>query len=544
MDLECKNEHNSEEFVEFIFREGKLARKIISSVGNFCISSINSKWAVLSASMQEASAILSRGTAYAEIPGIYGLSDLSAENASGILAVREQPVLGLKGQGTYIAVIDTGIRWRHEAFINENNTTKIEILWDQESGKIFTSDDINAALRGANIDIPGDEIGHGTFLAGIAAGKSNDKEGFSGVAPYARLIVVKLRQAKNFLRNFYFVKEGAPAYSEVDLMTAVRFVADYVNNKEIPVSLCMGVGTSLGSHSGASPLASMLADEAGKIGTCVTLASGNEGNERLHFHGVVTESQPRRVELKVGENENGIVGAIWSYAPEVYSIEIISPSGQLVRKIPSSSESVSKIDFIFEGTTVYVYYRQYEGLAGSNIIVLRFDKPAAGIWDINVYGRDLINGEFDMWLINREFLAEDTYLIESDPNTTITDPANEVQCIGVSAYNHKDMSIYLKNGRGYNWYNAIKPDFAAPGVQIIGPSSLSNNNYTTRSGTSVAAAFYAGMAALIQEYGIIRGNIPTMRTAEIKNITISGCIRKTGITYPNREWGDDEIIMS
>ncbi|MBD5156718.1 MAG: S8 family peptidase [Butyrivibrio sp.] len=529
--------------MEFILREGEYTRRSLAPFDDYCISKISPKWILASFNTRYIANPTNEAITYENLPKLYGLSDINAVNSAGIAAVREQPVLELYGQSTYIAVIDTGINWRHEAFINEDGTTRIEILWDQEGNMTYTSEDINRALRGEEADIPLDDIGHGTYIAGIAAGKINRAAGFSGVAPSAKLIVVRLKQAKTFLRDFYLIKKGVPAYSESDIIRAVAFVSDYVDTHKITVSYVISLGSSLGSHIGASPLCDILSDEAKVPGRCVTIAGGNEGNERLHFTGKVTGAEPQRVEIRVGEGERGFTCELWSFAPEIYSVEIISPSGQVINKLPVRTERSTILTFFFEDTTVDIYYKIFDGHSGQNFVAIRFDKPAAGIWTLNVYGRDLTSGNYDIWIMNRDFLTADTYFVSSDPYTTITNPANEENCICVTAYDNRNNSIYLKNSRGYNSLELIRPDFVAPGVELVAPTAYGTSGYETVSGGSIAAAFYGGFAALLLEYGIVRGRVPFMRTAEIRNITISGCVRRDGIVTPNREWGYGSVNL-
>ncbi len=537
MNFQCQEEQNSNDYMEFIFREGPLARNVLDSIEDYCITRINEKWSLVSANIRGIVDPTFEMIGYSSLPNIYGLSDVGAVSAGGIPAVREQPVLGLFGQGTYIAIIDTGINWRHEAFINADGTSRIKLIWDQEANRVYTQDEINQALSGEDVFIPGDEIGHGTFLAGIAAGNLSRENNFSGVATRSELIIVKLRQAKKFLRDFYILKPDVPAYSEADIMRGVEFVSQYIMADTRPVSYCLGIGSSLTNHAGTSPLCDLLADEAEKVGQCITVSTGNQGSERLHFAGRVTNETPERVEIRVGVGENGFTCELWALAPEVYSVEIISPSGQIISRIPSRSGISTRLSFIFENTIIYVYYKQYESMSGQNILVLRFKNPSAGIWALNVYGRDLTTGLYDIWIMNREFLSADTYFLRAENFITVTDPANVPECIAVSAYDYRSNSLYSENGRGFTIYDVVKPDFCAPGVDIICPQAIGTSGYQVVSGTSVAAAYYAGMAALIQEYGFLRNRIPYLRTSEIKNITLSGCIRKEGITYPSRDWG-------
>lgn len=532
----CSDVFTSEEYTEYILRDGYYTRRALEPYADYCIAGVSDKWAIVSFNINMTQESTFERLGYSFLPKLYGLSDVTAVNAAGITAVRQQPVLELYGSGTYIAIIDTGINWRHEAFLNSDGTSRIEVMWDQQTNRIYYNRDINEALAGGG-DIPGDDIGHGTYMAGVAAGNINRQSGFSGVAPYSRLIVVRLQQAKHYLRDIYFVRDNVPAYSEADIMRAVAFVSDYSEQKGVTVSYAIGMGSNLGSHAGISPLAEYLGDEAERPGHCVTLSVGNEGNERLHFAGRISGDEVQSVEIKVGRGENGFVCELWSMAPEVYTVEIISPGGQIINRLPSRTGTSTVLSFLFENTVVEIYYQLFEKSSGMNVVAMRFDSPSEGIWTINVYGRDLTTGNYDIWIDNREFLTDDTYFVVSDPYETVTNPANVPECIAVAAYSHKDNSLYLKNGRGYNSDGIIKPDFAAPGVDILVPDHMGAASYVRRSGSSIATAFTAGTAALLQEYGSRNGNMRIMTTPAIKNILISGCGRKHGIKYPNREWG-------
>lgn len=532
---ECINKLNSNDYTEFIFRDSVFARRAIN-LSDYCITRIDSKWSVISVGNEDVGRPEYESFGYSVQPMIYGLTDIGAVNESGVLRIREQPVLGLTGTGTCIAVIDTGINWRHLSFVNRNNTSKIRVLWDQETDIVYNRDMINRSLASGESDIPGDEIGHGTYTAGIACGNVNSAGFFSGVAPEAELIVVKVKQAKQNLREFYYVRDGVPAYSEVDIMRALSFVKEYAEENAVPVSIVIGMGTALGSHSGASPLANMIADISGISGVCVTLPGGNEGGERLHFKGRNEGAKPVRAEIRTGRGVKGFTANVWSKAPYVYTVEIISPSGQVVGRIPARNETTT-LTFPFENSTIYVYYRRYEGISGANLITLRFAAPAEGIWVLNLYNNRDESGDVDVWIMNRTLIGDNVFFLTPDVYTTITDPGNLASGITVSAYDYRDNSIYGDNGRGNNWYGILKPDFAAPGVDIMVPSHTAVNRYENRSGTSIAAGFYAGMAGLLLEYGIVRGNIPYISTNEIRNITIDGCEQSQGIIYPNREWG-------
>jgi len=241
----CSDVFTSEEYTEYILRDGYYTRRALEPYADYCIAGVSDKWAIVSFNINMTQESTFERLGYSFLPKLYGLSDVTAVNAAGITAVRQQPVLELYGSGTYIAIIDTGINWRHEAFLNSDGTSRIEVMWDQQTNRIYYNRDINEALAGGG-DIPGDDIGHGTYMAGVAAGNINRQSGFSGVAPYSRLIVVRLQQAKHYLRDIYFVRDNVPAYSEADIMRAVAFVSDYSEQKGVTVSYAIGMGSNLG----------------------------------------------------------------------------------------------------------------------------------------------------------------------------------------------------------------------------------------------------------------------------------------------------------
>lgn len=538
MDYPCSNTLMSEDYTEFIIRQGVLNRKSLESLEDYCLTPLNDQWAIVSVRTDAIRELNYENLVYSAFPLPYALSDLEALSASGVTAVREQPALALYGQGVYLAVLDTGINWRHEAFRNSDGSTRIAVYWDQEEDVVYEREQINRALteNGAKKP-PEDLLGHGTALAGIAAGSCFYEKGFCGVAPYAELIVVRVKPMKPFLREFYRISEDTPAYAESDLMRAVQFATDYADEKLRPVSFCIGMGTSLGNHSGSSPLAMMLANEAGRIGRCVSVASGNEGNARLHYSGNLSSRESEQIEIRAGKNETGFVCNLWAMPSEIFSVELVSPSGQNTGKIASRNERNTTYRFLYEGTEVSVYYEQYEGLSGANLIAFRFVDPLEGIWKIKVYPERVSDGRFEFWMINRAFLSGDTYLLQSDPDMTVTDPANQPNCIAVSAYDSRANTFYLENSRGYNFFGFVRPDFTAPGVEITVPSQIGEDTYSVKTGSSVAAAFFSGIASLLLEYGIVKGNIPYLRTSQIKSLTIASCMQKEGLIYPNREWG-------
>jgi len=487
---------------------------------------------------------------YSVMPALYGLVSQSSLEASGIFRLRSIPNFNLRGQGVLIGIIDSGIDYTNQAFRNADGTTRIAAIWDQTIqsdrypaftyyGTEYTRDEINEALRNENplsVVPTTDEIGHGTMIAGIAAGSEIPDSNFSGVAPEAELVVVKLKQAKRYLRDFFLISEGVPCYESIDILFGLEYLRLTAIALNRPIVVCMSVNTSFGPHDGRDVLTSYLSLISRNIGFGVIIAAGNEGNARRHYFGRIDESTGYDiVELSVGENERGFTMELWGSPPGLYSVDIQSPSGEYIPRIVPRLDESREISFIFEQTTIYLDYQLIEDQSGDELILFRFVNPAAGIWRIRVYGENRGESSFHIWLPMEGFISDNTFFIRSDPYTTILNLATGRYPIAVTAYNDTDDSLYLNASRGYTRTGVIKPEIAAPGVNIIAPSI--NNSFVEVTGTSAAAAHTAGVTALLFEWAIVRGNQPMLNTLDLKILMIRGARRELDVAYPNREWG-------
>ena len=131
------------------------------------------------------------------------------------------------------------------------------------------------------------------------------------------------------------------------------------------------------------------------------------------------------------------------------------------------------------------------------------------------------------------------------PDTIITGPGNAQYPITVGAYDHTTDGIYIHSSRGYSRSGQIKPEIAAPGVDILSAAlppaaqtgPITSTSYARVTGTSAAAAHVAGAAALLLHWGILEGNDDYMNSSTIKTYLIRGAKRNPALTYPNREFG-------
>lgn len=553
----------SEDYGEIIYPEFAPSEKVINRYNVEFSQPISNMYSTLYMPLVDMQNINFSNYSYGLMPKLYGLMDTSPLDASGITRLANQPVLALKGQGTIIGIVDTGIDYTNPAFIDEYGRTRILRIWDQtdSTGKLpameynevvreqlnlrinygseYTEDDINDAINSDNpraIVPVTDEIGHGTFLAGVAGGTPDILSDFSGAATEAKFIVVKLKQAKKYLRNFYFIPEDVPAYQDNDIMIAANYIRMYSEIYNMPVSLIVGLGSSQGGHDGRTLLSSELSNYVNSVGTAVTVAAGNEGNASHHFLGMVeNENKPVDMEIQVDKNVAGFSAEIWVDSPQIFSIGIISPTGEVVNRIPARIGNSQIIDFVFERTRVYVEYEIVEGATGDELIFIRFREPTEGVWRIQVYGSNINSGIFNCWLPITQFINGNVYFLQPDPYITITDPAMSTNVITVTGYDSRNGAFYQESGRGFTRSGRVVPEITAPAVGITGPTLY--GGFENRNGTSLAAAITAGACSQVLTWGIVDGNRNYMSSSEVKSYLIRGAIRDPGIIYPDEMWG-------
>ena len=491
---------------------------------------------------------------YPSIPKLYGLMQVGGFNptsliASGITQI-QRPPLNLTGSGVAICVIDTGIDYQNPAFLDENGNSRILAIWDQTIqtgtppegflyGTEYTRADINRALQAENpYDIvpSRDENGHGTAIASVAAGSSvRGTTSFIGAAPNADIIVVKLKECKQYLREFYMLPQEVPAYQENDIMLAVKYADSFVALFRRPVVICIGLGTNMGDHAGSSPLSRYLDFVAVKRSRAVVVCGGNEGNAGHHYRGSLErrsgEADTDDVEIRVGNGARGFFLELWGNLPDIFTVELRSPGGETVPIGRLTRGQTLTYGFVYERSRVTVRAALVEPSSGEQVIIFRMENPTPGIWTLRVSAvGEVHNGEFHIWLPITEFLNTEVTFLTSSPYTTLTEPAMAPNVISVSTYDANNNSFYIESGRGYSRTGVITPDFAAPGVSV---STLRGN----RTGSSMAAAITAGAVAQFLQWAVVERNNPFVESREIKSYLIRGADRSANTTYPNREWG-------
>lgn len=493
---------------------------------------------------------------YNSIPKCYAPLSLETLNQAGILPIQNYPTLQLKGEGVLIGFLDSGIDYENAVFRNLDGSTRITAIWDQTEqsgtppegfayGSEFSEERINAALAAEDprsLVPSGDESGHGTYAAGIAAGGANAEEQFLGAAPEASIAMVKLKQAKDYLRDYYFIPRDAVCYQETDLMLGLKYLNDLADRLKMPLVICITVGTSMGGHIGTLPFPFLIEGYSTRANRITVIGTGNEADKRHHYYDTLESStNSRTVELRVGENVSGFSLELWSDIPNVFSISMISPSGESTSRIPFRAGAGAEIDFLFEKTKVSVDYRLLVEKSTSELVFFRFQAPAPGIWKIIVEPLASIDGNFHMWLPLTEFLSGEVYFLEADPYYTLTSPANTDSPVIVSWYNGSTGALSQESGRGYTRSQRINPDITAPGVDVRG--ALPGGRFAARSGSCVSAAVTAGAVALMLEWLIYDQDVPGIDSYQIKSLLILGAVRPDIMEYPNREWGYGQLNL-
>lgn len=539
----------SEEYADLII-EYNGDTSVFEQFSDSTVQIINTQFAIVHVPVSFITQDIVYRMGYSVMPTCFGIiSEVSLE-ASGVFQLRNIPIFNLRGQGVLIGIIDTGVDYTNPIFKYADNTTRIAYIWDQTvisdnppigmiHGAEYTRGQINEALQNEDplsIVPSTDEIGHGTMIAGISGGNEVPESNFAGVAPDAEFAVVKLKPAKQYLRNFFYISEDAVCFQETDILLGLIYLYELSLRIARPIVICIALGSSQGAHDGLGTLSTFVSNIASISKMGIVIAAGNEGNARRHYSGVVNKvTGYDTVELNIAENEPGFSMELWGSAPDIYSIDILTPSGEYIPRIAAGRDEHRVITFIFEATIIYVDYQMVESQSGEQLILVRFENPSPGIWRFNVYERGGLNRGFDIWLPMEGFISDNTYFIRSDPYTTILSLGNSINPLTVTAYNQVDDSLYQNSSRGYTRINRIKPEVAAPGVDVTGPTL--DGGFAPYTGTSVSAAHAAGIAALIYEWGVVRGNFPAMSTIEMKNLIIRGARRDVNVVYPNRDWG-------
>ncbi len=451
-----------------------------------------------------------------------------------------RPASGLTGRGILVGIVDSGIDLSHPDFRNSDGTTRVRWLWDQTasggdppagyvSGVEYSREEINRLLA-ERVPLPSADFErHGTPVAGIAAGNGRGSDGrFAGVATESELIVVKLGLPD---------PDSFPRTSE--LMQAMNYVVLKASQERMPIAVNVSIGNNYGSHDGSSITERFFNTVAAVGRTVIVVGSGNEGDTGGHASGRLenpvrgSEAQTVEIELAVGVFEAGLTIQLWKNYADRFEVTLITPSGQ---EIGPFSESAPVGRYPIPGAELLVLYGQPSPYRVAQEIYFDLvptgDYLDSGIYRIRLRPIQIVDGQYNLWLPGQAGRGETTRFLRPDPEVTLTIPSTAETVITVSGYNSRSETYAPFSGRGLTRTEAIKPDISAPGVNIV--SAEPGGGYAEFTGTSFAAPFVTGSAALLMEWGIVEGNDPFLYGEKIKAYLIRGA-RPIGLLeeYPN-----------
>ena len=486
---------------------------------------------------------------YIEKPKRLFFSVIAGKEASCILPVTEG-MEGLTGRGCLIGIIDSGIDYANLDFRTRTGESRILYLWDQVLAEEYTKQQIDEALAAPTREqqqtlVPSVDIsGHGTAVAGIAAGNGNGSDGrFSGVAPESELIVVKLGQPR---------EGGFPRTTE--LMRAITYVIRKALELERPVVVNLSFGNTYGAHDGTSLLERFL-DNVSEIGrSVVCVGSGNEAASAGHYAGTfVPGAQVRQiVELAVANYETTVNVQLWKNYADIFLIEVVAPSGER-RQIPVKTSG--RYTFTADNTQLLIYVGEPVPYSVNQEIYIDFLPEniyvASGVWRFELIPHDIRVGVYTFYLPSSSVRNVQTRFYGPMPEATLTIPSTARRVITVGAYDTTYDSYADFSGRGYADTNQlaqtflqleVKPDLAAPGVGIV--TTAVGGGYEAVTGTSFATPFVTGAAALMMDWGIVRGNDPFLYGEKVKAYLRRGAKRIRGESeYPNSRVGFGALCL-
>lgn len=481
---------------------------------------------------------------------------ISPISDAGIYQTQNNEYLDLRGRDVIVGIIDTGIDYLNQEFMNEFDETRILEIWDQTIvsdthqpdvlfGHIYTKNDIDSAIKlkrnGGDpyTIVPSkDTNGHGTAMAGItsAAGYGMVK----GAAPESNIAVVKLKEISMELKGaMNFPLDDTPVYDDVSLYLAIRYLRSLSVKYNKPMVVVVPLQSNGGIHSGESIVSRQITEYSRSIGFIVVTPSGNQANKQIHTEGILKKRNDEEIiELFTGKGQNKLNINIYVQNFGRLSLSVVSPSGERTSSFNVQSALPDKYTykFLFEGTEMNVISTlkptNFEITLGVEIV---FSGLKSGIWQIILISQDDNEFKYNAYLPLKELLIDDTRFLNSTSNNTITAPGTSRLSVSMAYYNQNFSSIVNESGQGYTLDGRIAPILAAGGIDIL---TLGKSGRTIlMSGSSVAAAVTAGGVALILEWAIVRKNKPQINAAIIIWLLVSAATITTGYQYPNKYWG-------
>lgn len=450
----------------------------------------------------------------------------------------------LTGKGVIIAILDSGIDFRHPDFIDDNGNSRILYIWDQNQpgnppdgfdfGTEYSNSEINMAINN-EIEISEMDLdSHGTAVAGIAAGNgrlSNKRN--VGIAPESSLIIVKLLSTNDSF-----------ATSTSNISRAVKYVFEKSKQLQMPIVINISYGTNQGTHDGQNIFEQYLDSVSDNKDVSIVVASGNEGLARHHFQSYIKTGETLNIEFSIKSSFENFTLTFVSSFYDSLEFQILNSSGEKSPIIDLSQTGEQniffgrvRVSFILEQPTPI-----YEGQKILIVFSATGDYIPVSSWTLKVMAKIVINGRIDAWLPITEESGLETQFLNPEPKTTLTIPSTAFKVISVGGYDSQIDEFAEFSGRGYTRDNLVKPDLVAPAVSVI--STKANGTYSTFTGTSFAAPFVSGACAIMMQWGIINQNDPSMYGQRLKAFLKVGTNKKRNIKYPNNSWGYGTLCIN
>ena len=453
-------------------------------------------------------------TFYEPVRYLSPLADRSMD-AACIPPVQRENGLGLTGKGVLIGFADSGLDLSHPEFLGEDGTSRVVAFWDMTAegtppegflhGAAYTGEEIAAGL----VSVSG-ETGHGTAVAAIAAGRS-------GAAPGASIAAVKLASSRT-----------------TDIMRAVKFILDQAEARGMPCVINLSYGTNCGSHQGQTLFESYIDQSAQRGRSVVVCAAGNEGSGAHHFRGRLIEGGNVDAEFTISTRRELVYLSLWKSFADEAVFDLTLPNGQSTGPLSEGTRFMR-----FGSIRVSVFYGVPTHYSASQEAMFLLEAPPGGLdglWRLRCQGKRVSDGRFDIWLPTVEEVSDRTAFLQPEPDLTITLPATAMYPSSVGGFRPETETVSPFSGRGdQDCAGRVLLDLAAPAEAVR--SAKPGGGYDVYTGTSMAAPFVSGAAALMMEWGIVQGNDLFLYGQRVKAFLCKGALRSPFLSYPNPQWG-------